>query len=303
VSRPDTFGTRRSIYDLMDERENGRPEALDALMTAWKGIQDREPDDPSSFFVIGGYHGEPFRGYSRSPLRGANGDMGENDTAALDPVFYFHHCFIDYVFWTWQRRHGATQWFDIDPDDPGSIATPPNAQTPAGRGQNEQLSMDSPLNPFRVGEGPAARVITSRDVVDIGALGYQRARIARPVRRRPDPAARAGPGRPGERRQPQPDRRLVRDRCAREIDGEKHLIGHEAVLSRRHVAGCANCRLHLESKAAFPVPPHLHELARSRPEAITVSVHTRRGLHGGAPIPAGAHVLGANTPFKVELHH
>jgi tyrosinase len=173
VSRPDTFGTRRSIYDLMDERENGRPEALDALMTAWKGIQDREPDDPSSFFVIGGYHGEPFRGYSRSPLRGANGDMGENDTAALDPVFYFHHCFIDYVFWTWQRRHGATQWFDIDPDDPGSIATPPNAQTPAGRGQNEQLSMDSPLNPFRIGEGPAARVITSRDVVDIGALGYQ----------------------------------------------------------------------------------------------------------------------------------
>ena len=88
-----------------------------------------------------------------------------------------------------------------------------------------------------------------------------------------------------------------------EIDGEKQLIGHEAVLSRWHVAGCANCQLHLESKAAFPIPAHLHELARSRPEAITVSVHTRRGLHGGVPIPAGAHLPGANTPFKVELHN
>jgi tyrosinase len=537
VSQPDTLGTRRSIYALMDDRENGKPEALDALMTAWKGIQDREPDDPNSFFVIGGYHGEPFRGagttdgqtwwggycehgtvlfptwhraylhrlekalqsiqgcdsvmqpfwdecdpraraeglpgvftdatytfadgttipnplksytlpvaiddqvtnevpgdtsvytkpagystvryplsglvgnptdtaateahnaqytddkqnteylngividwltaqpfepnpnypwnpqgldydkfllslltptytlfsnttsqnawnaahkngplafalenphnnvhvaiggvdipgYSRSPLRGANGDMGENDTAALDPVFYFHHCFIDYVFWTWQRRHGATQWFDIDPDDPGAIATPPNAQTPAGRGQNEQLSMDSPLNPFRIGEGAAARAITSRDAVDIGNLGYQFG----PGSLDPFADAPIPPLAPGPVVQVSG---VNRGRIAGsfviaahgEIDGEKHLIGHEAVLSRWHVAGCANCQLHLESKAAFPVPPHLHELARSRPEAITVSVHTRRGLHGGAPIPAGAHVLGANTPFKVELHH
>ena len=62
MSGLDTLGNRRSIYDLMDDRENGRPEALDALMTAWKGIQELEPDDPNSFFVIGGYHGEPFRG-------------------------------------------------------------------------------------------------------------------------------------------------------------------------------------------------------------------------------------------------
>ena len=26
-----------------------------------------------------------------SPIEGANGDMGENDTAGLDPIFYFHH--------------------------------------------------------------------------------------------------------------------------------------------------------------------------------------------------------------------
>ena len=86
-----------------------------------------------------------------------------------------------------------------------------------------------------------------------------------------------------------------------EIDGEKQLIGHEAVLSRWHVVGCANCLLHLESRAAFPVPEHLHALARAQPEAITVSVHTRHGLHGGAPIPVDAHVHGAQTLFRAEL--
>ena len=30
-----------------------------------------------------------------SPIDGANGDMGENDTAGLDPIFFFHHCYID----------------------------------------------------------------------------------------------------------------------------------------------------------------------------------------------------------------
>ena len=536
MSQPDTLSTRRSIYDLVEERDNGRPEALDALMTAWKGIQDLDPDDPNSFFVIGGFHGEPFRGagttdgqtwwggycehgtvlfptwhraylhrlekalqsipgcegvmqpfwdecdprarkegvpgvftdptytfadgttipnplksyslpvaiddqvanevtgdtsvyskpagystvryplsglvgnpcdtavtekhnakytddeqntkdlneivvkwltakpykptrpwdpqgldydkfllslltpaytlfsnttsqnawnaahangplvfalenphnnlhvaiggvdipgYSRSLLPGANGDMGENDTAALDPVFFFHHSFIDYVFWTWQRRHGATQWFDIDPVDPGAIATPPGAQTPAGRGQNEQLSMDSPLNPFRTGEGPAARAITSRDVVDIGNLGYQFGPGS--LDQYADPTVPIQPHEPGPVVHV---RGINRGRIAgsfvivahAEIGGEKQLIGYEAVLSRWHVAGCANCQLHLESKAAFPVPPHLHELASSRPEAITASVHTRRGLHGGVPIPVGAHALGPNAPFKVELH-
>ena len=43
-----------------------------------------------------------------SPIEGANGDMGENDTAALDPIFYFHHCFVDRMFWLWQKRHGRT---------------------------------------------------------------------------------------------------------------------------------------------------------------------------------------------------
>jgi len=43
----------------------------------------------------------------------ANGDMGENETASFDPIFFFHHCFIDKVFWDWQKAKNATKHFDI----------------------------------------------------------------------------------------------------------------------------------------------------------------------------------------------
>src|ERR1041385_9144740 len=56
------LGVRRSITDLQKDYDNGNKTALENLMRAWKGIKELPPDDPNSFFVIGGYHGEPFRG-------------------------------------------------------------------------------------------------------------------------------------------------------------------------------------------------------------------------------------------------
>lgn len=38
-----------------------------------------------------------------------NGDMGDNETAAYDPVFHFHYCFIDCMFWKWQVLNGQTK--------------------------------------------------------------------------------------------------------------------------------------------------------------------------------------------------
>ena len=105
-----------------------------------------------------------------SPIPGANGDMGENDTAGLDPIFFFHHCFIDYVFWTWQRRHQSTKAFSIDPTDPGakySSANPP----PADGDPNATLSLTTPLDPFKNPNGGAT--MTTADVIDIeNQLGY-----------------------------------------------------------------------------------------------------------------------------------
>src|SRR3981081_350230 len=53
---------RRSLVDLQKDYDSGNKAALEALMRAWKGIKELPPDDPRSFFMIGGYHGEPFRG-------------------------------------------------------------------------------------------------------------------------------------------------------------------------------------------------------------------------------------------------
>ena len=53
---------RRSIQDIQNDYDNGNKKELEDLMRAWKGIKELPPTDPNSFFMIGGYHGEPFRG-------------------------------------------------------------------------------------------------------------------------------------------------------------------------------------------------------------------------------------------------
>ena len=53
---------RRSITELQDEYTKGNKKPLEDVMRAWKGIKELPPDDPRSFFKLGGYHGEPFRG-------------------------------------------------------------------------------------------------------------------------------------------------------------------------------------------------------------------------------------------------
>ena len=53
---------RRSLDELQDQYLGGNKKALDDLMRAWKGVKELPADDPRSFFVLGGYHGEPFRG-------------------------------------------------------------------------------------------------------------------------------------------------------------------------------------------------------------------------------------------------
>ena len=47
-------------------RANGSKDRteLENLILAWKHIQELDPSDRNSFYCIGGYHGEPFRGVS-----------------------------------------------------------------------------------------------------------------------------------------------------------------------------------------------------------------------------------------------
>ncbi len=74
-----------------------------------------------------------------SPIAGANGDIGENDTASFDPIFYFHHCFIDYTFWKWQQKHGQTDQLIIEPKFekyPGTNSTDNQGATPGVPGES-----------------------------------------------------------------------------------------------------------------------------------------------------------------------
>ncbi|KAF3903527.1 Tyrosinase [Arthrobotrys entomopaga] len=54
--------TRESLHNLQRQYDAGDTEPLEKLVRAFKGIQERDPSDQDSFWVIAGYHGEPFRG-------------------------------------------------------------------------------------------------------------------------------------------------------------------------------------------------------------------------------------------------
>jgi tyrosinase len=257
-------------------------------------------------------------GYDASPIDGANGDMGENDTAGLDPIFYFHHCFIDYTFWTWQKRNGATETFDIDPNDPGAVyvvQAGANNQPPAGADPNAPMTMATPLNPFLKPDGSP---MTTDDCVNIETqLGYTYGPgsldqfASRPMTAALAEAAEA-PTRTvhvGGL-----DRGKIRGSfliaAYADGDGEKKLVNLEPVLSRWHVEGCANCQNHLEATADFQLP------AETVDQGVEVRVHTRAGILGGgggdgARAGGGLRLLSAgfvegvpaipNLPFTVEI--
>jgi len=212
-----------------------------------------------------------------SPIPGANGDMGENDTAGLDPIFYFHHCFIDYVFWRWQVKHGKTDSLDIPfPQYPGTNTIDSQGPTP-GVAPNTWLSLESPLSPFTRSDG---KVYTSLDAIDIKAqLGYEYGpgsldAISEPVTSLAASAAVA----PAKALHVSGlDRSRIRGSfliaAYAEVDGEKVYLGSEAVLSRWSVQGCINCQAHLETKAAISLRG-LAETALAQ-ATYSVEVHTR----------------------------
>jgi tyrosinase len=242
--------------------------------------------------------------YNASPIAGANGDMGENDTAALDPIFYFHHCFIDYTFWTWQRRQGVTQGFTIDMQDPG--ASYANNQPPAGANQGDMLTMATQLIPFARGDGS---YYTSEDCVDIeGQLGYcygpgSLDDLAAPAKAEALFAA-ATPTR--QVKVSGIDRSKIAGSFviaayAEDDHGVHRLVGADAVLSRWTVAGCANCQTRLRAGSQFQV-------AADRVDGgVQVVVHTRNGPIGNVPPSfqsAGqlrAMATQVDVPFKVEI--
>lgn len=83
-----------------------------------------------------------------------------------------------------------------------------------------------------------------------------------------------------------------------EVDGERKLIGSEAVLSRWHVEGGANCQTHLMAGASFSLQGL--DAERLGEDAIQVEVRTRDRMLGGRP--HGLKALSAEEPhLRVEV--
>lgn len=284
-------------------------------------------ESPHNFMhlAIGGYdvsgNPNPNNNADSSLIAGANGDMGENDTAGLDPIFFFHHCFIDYVFWTWQKRNGATGAISIDPNDPGAKYDPQNNPPPAGAEPTDVMSMQTALNPFMAADGVTP--MTSADCVDIEKqLGYTFGPGSLdPFASKAEPTElKALAGSPGRTVHIAGiDRSKIRGSfivtAVVEHDGQWHVLGHEPVLSRWQIAGCANCQTRLKVSADFNLPDlptsALTALAESTEEAPTVHIalRTRAGTYthriGGASAQAfvaeSASLAEAQPLFSAEI--
>ncbi len=259
--------------------------------------------------AVGGFD---YPGHDRSVIPGANGDMGENETAGLDPIFFFHHCFIDYVFWIWQRRQGATDEFSIDPNDPGatySEGAPPPAGA-AGLDPNAILSLDTTLAPFVKADN---KPFTTRDCINIEKqLGYAYGSgsldaYAEPAKQLLFKAAAAQHS--GKTlRVSRINRAKIRGSflisAYAKVNGKREYLGTRAILSRWHVEGCMNCLTHLEAKATFKLPFNTDNSAIDE-NSIEVEVQTRDTV---LKRPKAAGLLGtgdaaiADAPFKVEIY-
>ena len=134
--------------------------------------------------AVGGFYQPGQGGFNADEKKylGANGDMGENDTAGFDPIFFFHHTFIDYVFAAWQHKHnkitrgsltidynyaGTTLNGDL-PGQPPNFA-PANPKTGY---TGYKITMDTPLYPFEIENSLPGVYYTPNDVTDLSELGY-----------------------------------------------------------------------------------------------------------------------------------
>jgi tyrosinase len=218
--------------------------------------------------------------------------MGENDTAGLDPIFFFHHCYIDRLFWLWQKKHKATDRLEIIPHYPGTNSVDNQGPTP-GVTPNAWLTLESPLDPFRKKVGRTERPYTSLDCINIEKqLGYTYA----PGTLDATLATADKPSRMVTVRGI--NRARIRGSFLisvfAHIGGKKRHVGSEGVLSRWHVEGCANCQTHLEARASIPLRGALARQADSL--QFEVEVRTRDGLLG----QTGAAAAG-RPPFTVKV--
>ncbi|TCW84483.1 tyrosinase [Burkholderia sp. SRS-46] len=190
----------------------------------------------------------------------------------------------------------------------GTSAAQWNNNLPAGA--TPIVPLESPLDPFKKIENGKERAYTSLDCINIEEqLGYTYGPGSLENLPKVSLSAAAVPAGnsskvlrvSGLNRAPIRGSFLVSAYV--NVDGERHLLGTESVLSRWSVQSCANCQTHLEVTAFFP----LNQFAESsvKDAQYEVKVHTRDGVrHQTDPAlqsAAGTVAQAAPKLFRVEV--
>ena len=228
-------------------------------------------------------------------IAGSNGDMGENNTAALDPIFFFHHCNIDRVFWLWQKQHvGRTICLEILDGYKGTSASDAEGPT-TGVAPGTKLDMTTSLAPFEKADG---MYYTSMDCINIETqLGFTYAPGSLEARS----GVPSGGGRKLTVRGI--DRALFEGsfvvRAYASVKGAdgasvEYDLGHHAVLCRRDATRCANCLTHMEVIAHFSLDcmpadagDNAHSWVEIQHRGAGIPVVPAGQSHPAASLPAG----------------
>jgi len=205
-------------------------------------------------------------------LPGSNGDMGENESAAFDPIFYFHHSNIDRLFYIWQMKYNSTEKIKLstDPTDSGTWGT--NQGATPGIPLNQQLNEKSPLYPFV--NYPGVAPLTLADVTNLNARGrdYSIGSL--------DPRGPAHPETLIRLAFPIGPTYLVHNLPKNTWRGSfiveawhrdtKELLGFVPVLSRGVAGNCPNCGLHQTIQVVIPLAVPVDK------EKIVMKIRTRK---------------------------
>lgn len=161
-----------------------------------------------------------------------------------------------------------------------------------GVSANSWLTLESPLDPFRLKNAGGERAYTSLDCINIERqLSYTYGDGSFPTL----PSSLADPAMSTKViRVAGINRARIRGSflisAFATIDGNRHLVGTEAVLSRWNVAGCANCQTHIEAKAFLGLHPF--EAKAVDGAVFEIEVRTRDGiLKGPKGSPGGPQKL------------
>jgi tyrosinase len=252
--------------------------------------------------AVGGSY--QFAEYNADPIRGANGDMGDNETAAFDPIFFFHHCFIHYVFWGWQKKMGLAAAGSLDIIS--STSPWPETFTEhrvAWSALGDHSEHANSLHPFKY---------TSYDVTDITPLGFSYGKgslvylFQLPLKQdAPDPLSEVAILLKSHQidRADYPGSFGVRTFATVDSDGttpaKKVEIGRDAILSRWNVANCANCSNKLSVQSLVPVNQALSDELKNWADVAEIKYESTIQTHFDIALTAA--VGGGLSPITEPL--